>query len=76
MCPGRFIAKKTVYSFLTLALSMKSCINVDKGCGSRRPRPHEETPGFGTLPPVQGDRVFVTLHEEAMKNGGPGEHGR
>ena len=63
LCPGRFLAKKLVFSFIALALS-RFQISLDTRDGkeqARFPRANESKPALGTLSPIAGDEVILRV---------------
>ncbi len=72
LCPGRFLARHAVFSFVALVLARydvglatigdeDTCYRGASGCGQRFPRADESKPGLGTLSPVPGDNVILRL---------------
>lgn len=70
LCPGRFLARQAIFTFLALALSRldialdaADCALEQPGgeCSSRFPRTDESKPGLGTLGPVVGDVVMLRV---------------
>jgi cytochrome P450 len=72
LCPGRFLAKQAVFTFVALALSRFDVrLDTDSGMGEtggasknrvqRFPRADESKPGLGALAPVAGDGVILRL---------------
>ena len=75
LCPGRFLAKQSVFAFVALVLHRFDLALVkDKGCGDEFPRPDETKPGLGSLPPLKGDDVVVRLSPREIDNGA--SHGK
>ena len=72
LCPGRFLARRAVFTFVALALS-RFDISLDTatieerrdckvgGCMPSFPRADESKPGLGTLAPIAGDGVILRL---------------
>ena len=58
LCPGRFVAKQTVFAFIALTLSRYD-IQLDESYAF--PRADERKPGLGCLGPLKGDQVRLTL---------------
>ena len=76
MCPGRFLARYAVFTFVALTLSRfdvsldtpTSADGNNLGLGvykQRFPRADESKPGLGTLAPVAGDKVILRLKPKA-----------
>ncbi|KAL8762523.1 MAG: hypothetical protein Q9184_001483 [Pyrenodesmia sp. 2 TL-2023] len=70
LCPGRFLARHAVFSFVALALSrfeISLAPATDKSdgkarqCRQRFPRADESKPGLGCLAPVAGDRLILRI---------------
>lgn len=71
LCPGRFLARHAVFSFVALVLARydvelatvgKDGFNgVVKRCRQTFPRADESKPGLGTLSPLAGDKVILRL---------------
>ncbi len=60
LCPGRFLAKQAIFSFVALALSrFDMCLDSEGGLKQRFPRAEDLTPGLATLGPRKGDDVMV-----------------
>lgn len=60
LCPGRFLAKQAIFSFVALALSrFDMCLDSEGGLKQRFPRAEDLTPGLATLGPREGDHVMV-----------------
>jgi len=72
MCPGRFMAKQAIFTFVALTLSrFDVCLQndgkVDRarsnsnegGCNHRFPRAEDLKPGLATLGPREGDDVLM-----------------
>ena len=72
MCPGRFVAKQAIFTFIALTLSRYDlCLEGDdkldgtwgsekeRGSKHRFPRAEDLKPGLATLGPREGDDVFV-----------------
>lgn len=68
LCPGRFLARRVVFTFVALALS-RFDISLDKvTCAPRFPRADESKPGLGALAPVLGDKVLLQLRPRGRNN--------
>ena len=71
LCPGRFLARKVVFTFVALvlkrfevALDEVQTGDTERGSAEhtqRFPRPDESKPGLGTLSPMAGDEVMLHL---------------
>lgn len=60
LCPGRFLAKQAIFSFVALALSrFDMCLDGEGAEKQRFPRAEDLTPGLATLGPREGEDVFV-----------------
>lgn len=62
-CPGRFLARREVYMFLTLAIFRFDIRLVPRPGKSvpRFPRADRSVPAGGLLPPKAGDDVFIEV---------------
>ncbi len=61
-CPGRFLAKREVLAFVTLALNRfeATIVNVEGRC-SQFPRLETRKPSLGIMAPVAGDDITVRI---------------
>ena len=67
LCPGRFIARHAVFTFVALSLS-RFDISLDTTRGDQRfPRTNESKPGLGSLAPFPGDGVILRLRDRSSK---------
>ena len=69
LCPGRFLARRVVFTFVALTLSRYD-ISLDPAtCTQRFPRANESKPGLGALAPIMGDKVILQLKTRGSKEG-------
>lgn len=63
MCPGRFLAKRSIYAFLALLLSRYDISAADKGSGigDRFPKGNDTKPSPGVTPVADGEDVVLRL---------------
>ena len=67
LCPGRFIARHAVFTFVALSLS-RFDISLDTTMGCQRfPRADESKPGLGCLAPLPEDGVTLRLRDRGNK---------
>lgn len=67
LCPGRFLARHAVFTFVALALSRFDISLDTTTCIQRFPRADESKPGLGALAPIPGDRVILRLKPRSSK---------
>ena len=64
LCPGRFLARHLVFSFVALTLHRFDVCLSGRDCRKDSltfPKPDESKPGLGTLAPAAGHTVFVDI---------------
>ena len=60
LCPGRFIAKQAIFTFIALALSrFDICLDDEGGDDHPFPQAEDLKPGLATLGPREDDQVIV-----------------
>ena len=67
LCPGRFLARQAVFTFVAVALSrfhisLDTATSQDGKGGQRFPRADESKPALGALAPISGDKVVLRLN--------------
>lgn len=60
LCPGRFVARHSVFAFVALTLSRYD-VRLDQQASNDFPKADESKPGLGSLCPRKGDEVLLQL---------------
>ncbi|KAM0169429.1 hypothetical protein ACHAPF_009998 [Botrytis cinerea] len=61
LCPGRFIAKKSIYAILALLFSRYDVTLDTDAANQKFPRIDDATAGIGTLAPIPGEDVKLVI---------------
>lgn len=70
MCPGRFLAKRSIYAFLALLLSKYDVVAAEQsGETIRFPKGNDTTPSPGVTPVAMGEDMILSLRRKGNISG-------